>query len=399
MTHKTYKLAGIITSKQVVFQVSRGDLSEYWSMSVDINNVSFPKRNYEHENLYKDVIEVYRIREDLPSLNDTSKDFIVQKNQVDLEEIVQKVLFKITGKKIDVDLKRDAIAIENIREFTEKENSLLISNPEIAEEWNCEKNGRLKPENFAGKSGKQVWWKCKRGHEWKTTIASREGGNGCPYCVNQKVLQGYNDLATLNPNLLKEWNYEKNGSLKPENVTAKSGLKAWWRCEKGHEWKMPIISRNNGGGCPYCSSQKLLPGYNDLLTLNPSLSLEWNYEKNGKLKPENVFSQGGQKVWWKCKKGHEWQAKINNRANGRGCPYCANKKVLQGYNDLATVNPDLSQEWNYELNGDLMPTEVSSNSNKKVWWKCKEGHVWQAIISSRNRGCGCSSCYRLLRKK
>ena len=130
----------------------------------------------------KDGVKLYRIREGLTSLNDSSIDYIIQKNQKDLPQILEAVFGEITGTNIDIDLKRDSIDIENLREYTEKDNSLLFSNPEIANEWNYEKNGNLKPEYFAANSGKKVWWKCSKGHEWQATMNSRSQGHGCPYC-------------------------------------------------------------------------------------------------------------------------------------------------------------------------------------------------------------------------
>ena len=273
-------------------------------------------------------------------------------------------------------------------------NDLVTTNPELAKEWNYEKNGDMKPTQFTIGSDKKVWWKCANGHEWQTRIANRSKEKGCPYCSSQKVLAGYNDLATANPELAKEWNCEKNGDLKPTQVTISSGQKVWWKCSKGHEWQATIASRSNGCGCPYCSNVKLLTGYNDLATANPELAKEWNYEKNGDLKPTQVMKGCGKKVWWTCSKGHDYQATINHRSNGSGCPYCSNYKVLTGYNDLATINPELAKEWNYEKNGDLKPTQVTASSGKKVWWKCSNGHEWQTTIAHRSKGSGCPHCYR-----
>ena len=64
-----------------------------------------------------------------------------------------------------------------------------------------------------------------------------------------QVLKGYNDLLTTNPELAKEWNYEKNENLDPSTVKATSEKKVWWKCEKGHEWKTSINCRNQGNGC------------------------------------------------------------------------------------------------------------------------------------------------------
>ena len=114
----------------------------------------------------EDGIKLYRIREGLPSLNDSSIDYVVQRNQEDLPNILKEISTEITGTEVDVDLNRDSISIENLREHTEKESSLLFSSPEIAKEWNYERNGNLKPEHFAANSNKKVWWKCSKGHEW-----------------------------------------------------------------------------------------------------------------------------------------------------------------------------------------------------------------------------------------
>ena len=274
----------------------------------------------------QDGIKLYRIREGLHSLNDSSIDYIVQENQVDLSKTLEEILSKIIGTNIDIDIKRDLIAIENLREYTEKHNSILFSNPKIANEWNYEKNGNLKPEHLSTNSNKKVWWKCGNGHEWQANIDSRTRGNGCPYCSGKYTAKGENDLQTLNPVLAKEWNYEKNDGLSPEDVTPNSGKRVWWKCSKGHEWQAKIYHRNNGSGCPYCSGRYAVKGENDLQTVNPALAKEWNYEKNNGLTPADVMPNSNKKVWWKCSKAHEWQAIIANRNKGRGCPICRKTK-------------------------------------------------------------------------
>ena len=273
-------------------------------------------------------------------------------------------------------------------------NDLVTTNPSLAKEWHPTKNGNLKPFEITRGSDKKAWWICEKGHEWEAVISSRNQGVGCPYCASQKVLVGYNDLATTNPSLAKEWHPTKNGELTPSNMLANSNKKAWWICEKGHEWEAVISSRNQGVGCPYCANKKVLVGLNDLATTNPSLAKEWHPKKNGKLKPTEVTAGSNKKVWWLCDKGHEWSISINTRNGGNSCPYCSNQKVLVGYNDLATTNPSLAKEWHPTKNGDLKPTDVVAGSNKKVWWLCSQGHEWQAMVSTRNKGSGCMACYR-----
>ena len=155
-------------------------------------------------------------------------------------------------------------------------------------------------------------------------------------------------LASEYPDIAKEWHPTKNGAITPDMVAPKSGNKAWWLGPCGHEWEAVISSRTRGVGCPYCSNYRALAGYNDLATTEPQLAQEWNYEKNGSLKPTDVTSGSHKIVWWKCSKGHEWEESVKDRSSRNECPYCSNKRVLPGYNDLLTVNPELAKEWNHE---------------------------------------------------
>ncbi len=276
-------------------------------------------------------------------------------------------------------------------------NDLATFNPNLAKEWNYEKNNGLKPSDFMPNSNKAAWWKCPKGHEYEARISDRNRGNGCSICAGKKVIPGINDLASLNPKLVSEWNYKRNGKLLPSDFTANSDKKVWWECKYHHEWQASIANRNKNHGCPYCSGRNAIPGQNDLATLNPKLANEWNYKKNANLKPQDCTLSSNRIVWWECAKGHEWRASINNRNKGRKCAFCGNKKILSGYNDLATVNPRLASEWDYKKNGTLKPQDVAPNSGKKVWWQCSKGHEWQAIIASRSSGRECPICSQNLR--
>ena len=268
----------------------------------------------------------------------------------------------------------------------------MIDNKVLLAEYNYEKNAGIDINEIYLGSHKKIWWKCSKGHEWEAEVCYRNKGYGCPYCSNLKALAGYNDLSTTNPELANDWNYEKNVGLLPSNVLSGSHKKVWWRCVKGHEWEATIKDRVNGNNCPYCSNLRVLPGYNDLATHYPQLVKEWNYEKNGDLDPSHVVFGSMKKVWWRCTKGHEWASIIDSRRRGHGCPYCCNFAVLIGFNDLATTNPELANEWNYEKNEGIKPTDVTSGSHKKVWWKCREGHEWKEEVKSRSSGENCPYC-------
>ena len=354
-----------------------------------------PKRDERKNKLCKEnKILLFRVKEDFKEEsieNDYLRIIPCTYSDDGIKSAIEHIA-KYLNKNVDVNLDRDRILIYTSFINNQKEHSLMVINPTLAKDWNYERNGDLKPDMVAVSSRKKVWWKCNKGHEWETSIYSRTAGSGCPICASQQILKGYNDLATINPTLAKEWDYEKNGDLKPDMVTANTNKKVWWKCNKGHEWEANISNRSKGKECPVCRNKQVLKGYNDLATINPTLAREWNLKKNYPLTPKDVTVGSKKKVWWKCNKGHEWEASISNRTNGNDCPICVNKQVLKGYNDLATINPALTKDWNYERNGDLKPDMVTANANKKVWWKCNKGHEWEANIDNRNNGRGCPIC-------
>ena len=251
-------------------------------------------------------------------------------------------------------------------------NDLETVNPSLASEadgWD--------PTTITAGSGKKLPWRCSAGHSWIAAVGSRGNGHGCPYCSGHKPIVGTNDLATINPALAEEadgWD--------PSAVTAMSGIKQAWRCEFGHIWNASVSSRSQGSGCPKCSGRDVIPNMNDLATLNPTLAREahgWD--------PSTVTSSSGKKRRWKCNLGHVWDATVASRAHGNGCPICANQTVLPGFNDLASSFPELICEadgWD--------PTSVTAKSGRKVNWICKLGHRWSATPSSRVSGNGCPTC-------
>ena len=99
------------------------------------------------------------------------------------------------------------------------EKKYVSDNAQLLDEWNWERNQDVKPNQLSIGSHKKVWWKCSKGHEWQAVAGNRNKGCGCPYCTGRKALLGFNDLTTLNPILASEWNYDRNGNLKPEDFT------------------------------------------------------------------------------------------------------------------------------------------------------------------------------------
>lgn len=191
------------------------------------------------------------------------------------------------------------------------------------------------------------------------------------------------------PEVAFSWHPDKNGLLTPEKVYARSPMPAWWKCSAGHEWRATIQGRVNGGGCIRCRGRVATPERN-LRTVFPDLVPGWHPSKNGDLLPEAFTPFSNKKVWWVCSQGHEWMSQINSRANGRGCPYCT-RKASPEVNLLVSV-PHVAAQWDYAQNGDLRPESFRPKSNRKVWWKCPNGHSWFAVIASRTVGSGCPAC-------
>lgn len=292
-------------------------------------------------------------------------------------------------------------------------------------------------------SDKSARWRCALNHEWTALIKKRTAGQGCPYCSGNKVLAGFNDLSTLFPNLALEvdgWD--------PTTVQPNSNRLQQWKCSQNHRWEAPPKDRTRGDGCPFCSGRRVLIGFNDLTTTHPLLSEQadgWNPEdftsgshhkgrwkcalghtwtasvKDRALRNRGCpFCSGNSLVtgegdlqilkplvaaqadgWvpsayaafsnrvmpWKCQLGHSWKSSINNRSQGKNCPFCTRKKLLKGFNDLLTSHPEVALQahgWD--------PTIVISGSNKKKNWICKKGHTWEASPNIRVKGHGCPFC-------
>ncbi len=233
---------------------------------------------------------------------------------------------------MNVDVERDRRDIQQY--LVDFENSLAKHRPDLIKEWDYEKNKPLTPNNVMLNCNEKVWWKCSVcGHEWQTTVAERGGHDktNCPICAlkigakkhHEFVLKQKGSIAETHPHLLAKWDYSKN-TVKPEEVVAGSGEKAWWKCQKcGYSWQTTICHMSaRDSKCPCCQNKVCVPGINDIKTLYPNLMVDWDYEKNAIDPSKNTVA--GKEAFWKCHScGHEWSSRIYNRIKGVGCPNCA----------------------------------------------------------------------------
>lgn len=346
-----------------------------------------------------------------------------------------------------------------------KDNNLLFLAPELCEEWNYNKNVDL-PSDYCVNSNKKVWWICSKcGYEWQASVSHRYNRKqGCPFCINRKVVYGKNDLFSIKPEIEKEWNYEKNNllDLDPKKISIGSHKKVWWKCSIcGHEWQSLVYTRtkNSPQGCPKCAKEKQTSFQEKAIAFY--LSKIFNIDENKKFKwlgnseldiyidELKLAIEYDGKIWHEniskdlkkdnlCEKNEISLIRIREV----GCPIyesssikifikpnknkytylnalikeifnIINKtkklhfklnidvdrdfyKILEHYycliKDKSILDSTFFDEWNYEKNQGVEPKYVSVYSNKKFWWKCKNGHVWKQSPAHRSKGRNCPYC-------
>lgn len=204
------------------------------------------------------------------------------------------------------------------------DNTLAALYPDLAEEFNSDRNS-LTPFDIIGNAGSaKYWWICAKKHEWNASLSNRvRKGSGCPACSG-RVAHAENSLEALFPEVARELDAEKSG-VAADQLVSGSEKRVWWKCVKGHNWKTMVYVRTNlGSGCPYCCNQKI-NHENSLAAVFPEIAKEFNAERNG-FGADTVGAGALKYVWWKCAKDHEWESAISNRTSQNlGCPKCSAK--------------------------------------------------------------------------
>jgi class 3 adenylate cyclase/rubrerythrin len=275
---------------------------------------------------------------------------------------------------------------------------------------------------------RKAWWICSAcGHKWEAAIGNRAAGAGCPVCAKATRVRNRGlsptaakarrkttasvmprpgtSFAERFPEAAAEWHPTRNDGLTPNQVGYASNRRAWWLCSTcGHEWSAIIQSRGRGGtGCPECGRRNSgianavpKPG-RSLAERFPDLAAEWS-ERNHPLTPELVAAGSRRRVWWRCRAcQHEWEAAVYSRASGHGCKQCAARASAKLYSapkpgqSLADKHPELAAQWHPTRNNPLTPWDVTGTSGQKVWWRCEQGHEWEAFINNRHKA-GCPKC-------
>ena len=309
---------------------------------------------------------------------------------------------------------------------------------QILNEWTglCE-DGKvfLSPSDITSQSNKKLLWRCKKAHEWYARVQKRTLlGSKCPYCANQKIKPGENDLYTWciknnKLNLIEDWVGldENNKEVSMDNVSKSTPKKVKWKhfTKDGdeHKWIARISDRtNNNSGCPFCNATNLLKhGVNDLETwcgknkLGKILKRQWTgLTEYGDVISMNDIAFGSHtKLLWKCDCGRTWYADLPHRINNNKtvCPDCsiANFKKLKRIRDLengkslqdwckedSVIGQRLLEEWTglTEEGAKIDISDITHGSTQRMVWKHTndKGEVHKWIATIRNRTLNKSLC-------
>ncbi|KXO90990.1 Uncharacterised protein (plasmid) [Tsukamurella tyrosinosolvens] len=265
------------------------------------------------------------------------------------------------------------------------------THPAIAQRWSPT-NG-YPASLVTAQANRYGWFTCaEHDHEFVgivSSIVSR--GASCAVCAGRQIRAGFNDLATLHPDVAAFWH--PDNPLRADEVAPFSHDVYRWLCSGcGFTWSQSVAKRvRAGGNCAGCAGRTLAPGVNDFASRHPVEAAEW--DSSNDRRPDEVLEHSGYRATWRCRvhTNFTWKASVANRADGTGCPVCGGQLVVVGLNDLPTTHPRVHAKWSLARN-DIDPFAVSANSGVIAWWDCDVHGPYQRRIETRARGHGCAEC-------
>lgn len=185
--------------------------------------------------------------------------------------------------------------------------------PDLLEIWSPDNT--VSPDKIPPTYSLPIKWRCEHGHEWSRRIVAQVSINNCPICAKNE-----GTLFALIPELLDEWDYEKNINIVPETIPAYSNKKYFWKCKNGHSYSAaPEKLMRRKARCPICSSF----GFQ-----RPDAAKEWHPTKNSGT-PFDYAANSQKNAWFICANCHEeYESRIAYRAARTSplCPKCRRKK-------------------------------------------------------------------------
>ncbi|MHA1784097.1 MAG: zinc-ribbon domain-containing protein [Candidatus Helarchaeota archaeon] len=205
----------------------------------------------------------------------------------------------------------------------------------------------------------KLTWQCKEGHVWKTSPTVIKKGSWCPECHGGKKLTAMHDLAA------------RRGGKCLSTEYINSTCKLTWQCERGHVWKASSSKIKGGSWCPTCARTSPI-------TIEDVQELA---RQRGGHCVSTEYVNARKPLTWNCKKGHAWNASLQNVKRGTWCPICVGKGLT--IKDM--------QEVASQKGGRCSSTEYI-NAQTKLTWQCKEGHTWKATPNNVRSGHWCPKC-------
>lgn len=265
-------------------------------------------------------------------------------------------------------------------------NDIGTLRPDFLVFWDYDKN-TLDPTQISPYTHVKFWVKCSLNHSWQTNGDKMSAGYRCPYCGGTRTLKGFNDLETKCPEMLKYWNYKRN-KIQPFEISHMNNRKVWWICSKQHEWESIVSDISSGKSkCPICSNQRLLIGYNDLLTNVPDIYKYWSSEN--KKNPKEYTYKSGSYAKFICPLTKiSYVKRICNFINSYpfcGCPDCtrATSKFEKEVNKF--INDTLKTKTTTSNRTIISPKELDIViESRKIAIECN-GNYWHSdeIIEKR----------------
>lgn len=281
--------------------------------------------------------------------------------------------------------------------------------PEIFAQIHPTLNQGINLDKLTCATHQKLWWICpinKCGHHvWSAVVSSRTNRarpSGCPFCKGKQTCT-CDSFMTRFPHLATEFAYDLNPGIDPYKVSPGAEKVFWWRCTQtqcGHHiWQALIYNRIKGAGCPFCCHKQTCP-CESIATNYPHLVDEFHPELNPNIDLTTISFGSNIELWWQCLKAqcghHIWKAKVCDRAEGTGCPFC-NAKQTCSCDSFMSKYPHLAIEFSQELNPGIDPYTIAPKSAIKLWWCCPkpqcEHHIWRRPVSSRTIGYGCPFCH------
>lgn len=342
--------------------------------------------------------------------------------------------------------------------FLKGYNDLETTHPEIAKEFDSEKNELSPNQVMAGSNNKKYWFRCPRGHSYQATLLNRKKGRNCPICVKEmhhsfpeKAIVFYLNQAGLDikQNYLhpkmkrmeidvfvselsvgieydgRAWHKDCERDIKKDKLCDENGIKLIRVREKGcceynssayiitiepnniHELEIAIkkillriVSQKNidinieRDRSSIYSLLELNEKQNSMYDIFPEIMEFWDDSMNGGLNPRQLSKSSIKKIHLKCANNHTWVSVARDFEKSRKCPICSGYKILAGYNDLATTHPNLKEAWSPKNTVDI--THFSYGSQYRAIWYCNRcgGEYTLRIADRVKRKTDCPYCQK-----